>query len=60
MTITSKKYGKKNKYMDVLNDISRDKTCTWLRKGNFKREAESLLMVANVGYVATERKRSIT
>ena len=29
-----------------LNNISRDKTWTWLKKGNFKRETESLLMAA--------------
>ena len=29
-----------------INNISHDKTWTWLRKGNFKRETESLLMVA--------------
>ena len=32
--------------MGVLNDISHDKTWTWLRKGNFKRETESLLIAA--------------
>ena len=30
----------------LINSISHDKTWTWLRKGNFKRETESLLMVA--------------
>ena len=29
----------------LINNISHDKTWTWLRKGNFKRETESLLMV---------------
>ena len=29
-----------------LINISHDKTWTWLRKGNFKREIESLLMAA--------------
>ena len=30
----------------LINNISREKTWTWLRKGNFKREAESLLIPA--------------
>ena len=30
----------------LIKNISHDKTWTWLRKGNFKRETESLLMVA--------------
>ena len=29
-----------------MNNVSHDKTWTWLRKGNFKRETESLLMTA--------------
>ena len=29
-----------------INNISHDKTWIWLRKGNFKRETESLLMTA--------------
>ena len=31
-----------------INNISHDKTWTWLRKGNFKRETESLLMAAQI------------
>ena len=30
----------------LINDISHEKSWTWLRKGNFKRETESLLIVA--------------
>ena len=30
----------------VISEISRKKTWTWLRKGNFKRETESLLIAA--------------
>ena len=30
----------------LINNISHDKTWTWLRKGNFKRETESLLKAA--------------
>ena len=32
--------------MGVLNNISHEKTWTWSRKGNFKRETESLLIAA--------------
>ena len=32
--------------MSVLNNISHEKTWTWLRKGNLKREIESLLIAA--------------
>ena len=34
------------RFKRVINNISHDKTWTWLRKGNFKRETESLLMAA--------------
>ena len=52
----------------IINNISHDKTRTWLRKGNFKRETESLLIavpkrrnkIANIGYVVTGMKPSIT
>ena len=30
----------------LINNISHEETWTWLRKGNFKRETESLLMAA--------------
>ena len=30
----------------IINNISHDKTWTWLRKGNFKTETESLLIAA--------------
>ena len=36
-------YGRFNR---LINNISLDKTWTWLRKGNFKRETESLLIAA--------------
>ena len=36
-----------------INNISHDKTWTWLRKGNFKRETESLLMVAQNSAIRT-------
>ena len=36
-----------------MNDILHDKTWTWLRKGNFKREIESLLIAAQKNAVRT-------
>ena len=37
----------------LINNISHDKTCTWLRKGNLKRETESLLIAAQDNAVRT-------
>ena len=34
------------RFIRLINNISHDKTWTWLRKGNFKRETESLLIAA--------------
>ena len=34
------------RFKRLINNISHDKTWTWQRKGNFKRETESLLMAA--------------
>ena len=57
MTITSKQklkgkhlYGRFNR---LINDISNEKTWTWLKKGNFKRETESLLIAAQNNAVRT-------
>ncbi len=48
MTMTRKqKWEKKQiygRFKRLINNISHDKTWTWLRKGNFKRETESLLI----------------
>ena len=48
MTITRKQKweGKQlyGRFKRLINNISHDKTWTWLRKGNFKRETESLLI----------------
>ena len=38
------KNGKKNNSMDISSEISLEKTWTWLRKGNLKRETVSLLI----------------
>ena len=37
----------------LINNISHDKTWTWIRKGNFKRETESLLIAAQDNDVRT-------
>ena len=37
----------------LINNISSDTTWTWLRKGNFKSETESLLMAAHNGPIRT-------
>ena len=34
------------RFKQLINNISRDKTGTWPRKGNFKRETEYLLIAA--------------
>ena len=39
----------------LINNISDNKTWTWLRKGNFKRETESLLIAAQNNAVRTNR-----
>ena len=57
MTITRKQkwewrqlYGR---FKRLINNISHEKTWIWLRKGNFKRETESLLRVAQENAVRT-------
>ena len=41
------------RFKRLINDISREKTWTWIRKGNFKRETESLLMAAQNSAIRT-------
>ena len=57
MTITRKqKWVEKQLYgrfKRLINDISHEKTWTWLRKGNFKRETESLLISAQNNAIRT-------
>ena len=57
MTITrQQKWERKQLYgrfKRLINNISHDKTWTWLRKGNFKRETESLLIAAQDNAVRT-------
>ena len=57
MTTTRKQKWEKEQLYDrfkrLINHISHDKTWTWLRKGNPKRETESLLLVAQVNAIRT-------
>ena len=57
MTITRKQKweGKQlyGRFKQLINNISHEKTWTWLRKGNFKRETESLLIAAQENAVRT-------
>ena len=57
MTITRKQKweGKQlyGRFKRLINNISHDKTWTWLRKGNFKRETESLLIAAQNNAIRT-------
>ena len=52
MTTTRKQKWEKKKtqlygpFKRLINDISHQKTWTWLRKGNLKKETESLLVAA--------------
>ena len=57
MTITRKQKWEGNElyghFKRLMNNISHDNTWTWLRKGNFKRETESLLMAAQNSAIRT-------
>ena len=57
MTITWKQKWEGKQLYDrlkrLINNISNDKTGTWLRKGNFKRETESLLIAASDNAIRT-------
>ena len=56
MTITRKqKWEEKQLYgcFKLINNISHEKTGTWLRKGSFTRETESLLIAAQNNTVRT-------
>ena len=41
------------RFKRLINNISHQKTWTWLRKGNFKRETESLLIAAQDNAIRT-------
>ena len=56
MATTRKKMGKKQLYgrfKRLINNISHQKTWTWLRKGNLKREMEYLLIAAQDNAIKT-------
>ena len=57
MTITRKQKweGKQlyERFKRLINNISGDKTWTWLRKGNFQRETKSLLIAAQDSAIKT-------
>ena len=57
MTITRKQKWEENKlygrFKRLINTISHEKTWTWLRKGNLKRETEFLLLAAQNKTVRT-------
>ena len=42
------------RFKRLINNISLEKTWTWLRKGNFKRETESLLIAAQNNAIRTK------
>ena len=42
-----------DRFKRLINNISHQKTWTWLRKGNFKRETESLLIAAQDNAIRT-------
>ena len=59
MTVTRKqKWEEKQLYgrfKRIISNISHEKTWTWLRKGNIKRETESLLIAAQNNAIRTNR-----
>ena len=47
------------RFKRLINNISYDKTRTWLIKGNFKRETESLLMAAQNSAIRTNHIKAM-
>ena len=62
ITITRKqKWEEKQLYCRfkrLINDISHEKTSTWLRKGNLQRETESLLIAAQNNDIRTNQTKA--
>ena len=48
------------RFKRLINNISRNKTWTWLRKGNLKRKTESLLSAAQNNAVRTNHIKART
>ena len=46
------------RFKRLVNNISHQKTWTWLRKGNFKRETESLLIAAQYNVIRTNHNKA--
>ena len=59
MTIARKQKWKEKqlsgRFKQLINNISHEKSGTWLRKGNFKRETESLLIAAQNNAMITNQ-----
>ena len=55
ITRKQKREGKQlyGRFKRLINNISHEKTWTWLRKGNFKRETESLQIAAQDSAIRT-------
>ena len=47
------------RYNPLINNISREKNWTWLRKGNFKRETEFILIAAQNNAIRTNYIKAI-
>ena len=62
MIITTKQKWKERqlygRFKRLINNISQEKTWTWPRKGNFKRETESLLIAAQNNVIRTNQIKS--
>ena len=46
------------RFKRLIDNISHDKTWTWLRKGNLKRETESLLIAAQNNAIRTNHSKA--
>ena len=64
MIITRKEKWEENqlhgRFKRLINNISHDKTWTWPKKGNFKRETESLLISAQNNAIRTNHIKGIS
>ena len=62
MTITRKQIWEEKqlygRFKRLINNISHDKTWTWLRKGNFKREIETLLIAVQDSAIRTNHMKA--
>ena len=62
MTITRKQKWEeiqvRGRFKRLINNISHDKTWTWLRKGNLNRETKSLLMAAQNNAIRTNHNKA--